>query len=106
MGLRADYFKMLDNLAFSPRISAAYDIRHGGTITGGFGTYHQFPSDMPSLTYQYLANSGLTSDSVEAVETRLLSPDAAAAVLGNLNRLRQNAFKRRRGQVRALLQMV
>jgi hypothetical protein len=72
LGLRADYFKMLDNLAFSPRISAAYDIRHGGTITGGFGLYHQFPSDMPSLTYQYLANSGLTSDSVEAVETRLL----------------------------------
>ncbi len=73
LGLRADYFKMLDNLAFSPRFSAAYDVYYIGTITGGFGLYRQLPSDMPSLTYQYLAQYyALTNDSLKAIETRLL----------------------------------
>ncbi len=72
IGMRADYFGLLKDLAVSPRIAAMASVL-GGTIVGGLGLYNQFPTDLPSILFNVLsANALLSADSMRSSELSLL----------------------------------
>jgi hypothetical protein len=64
-GLRADYYGLLHDIAFSPRISGSVLTAHAGTFSGSAGLYHQFPTDMPSSIFSFFsALSALPNDTL------------------------------------------
>jgi hypothetical protein len=73
LGVRADYFGLLDDIAISPRISQMLSFGRAGNLTGGFGLYHQFPTDLPAIIFNYLSGfPGMSTDSMRASAQKLL----------------------------------
>jgi hypothetical protein len=73
VGLRYDYFGLLDNHALSPSIVADFTLPASGIFTLSYGLYHQFPTEVPLLLFNNLSNLRyLTGDSLEKKEIRLL----------------------------------
>jgi hypothetical protein len=58
IGIRADYFQLLDDIAISPRISEMISLGDaGGSLLGGAGRYNQFPTDLPTIVFNYLSST-------------------------------------------------
>jgi hypothetical protein len=70
-GLRADYYDLLDDIAISPRVSLSVNPHGIGAFAVGMGLYHQFPTEMPSLTFANLPFN-VPADSAAAKERELL----------------------------------
>jgi hypothetical protein len=73
VGVRADYFGLLGDVAVSPRITGMVSMAGAGGIVGGLGLYHQFPTDLPSILFDALsAQASLPADSMRNCELSLL----------------------------------
>ncbi|MBN1130915.1 MAG: TonB-dependent receptor plug domain-containing protein [Chitinispirillaceae bacterium] len=71
IGFRADYFTLLDDAALSPRASLSVSPEGAGVVSLSVGRYSQFPTDMPSIIFDWL--SPITAgDSITGIERRLL----------------------------------
>jgi hypothetical protein len=72
LGLRYDFFGLLDKHTLSPSIVADCTLP-SGIFTLSYGLYHQFPVEMPLLLFDNLSGTTLLSgDSLERLEMRLL----------------------------------
>jgi hypothetical protein len=54
-GIRADYYRLLTHTVFSPRLSSLFTLGRMGAIMAGAGLYHQFPTDLPIILFNYLS---------------------------------------------------
>lgn len=73
VGLRYDYFGLLDKHAVSPSVVADFTLPASGVVTLSYGLYHQFPTEIPLLLFNTLSNLRyLTGDSLEKKEIKLL----------------------------------
>jgi len=73
-GVRADYFGLINDAAFSPRFAAMVLMGDAGVLTGNAGLFHQFPTDLPSLVFGYLSTfSAMSGDSLQLIAERLFS---------------------------------
>jgi hypothetical protein len=75
IGIRTDYFGLLGDFAASPRISEMLTLSPtAGNLMASLGLYHQFPTDLPGMVFNYLSLfTGMSTDSILRVEQRLLS---------------------------------
>jgi hypothetical protein len=74
LGVRADYFALLGDITASPRISEMFSLGNSGNLVAGFGVYHQFPTDLPAIVFNYLTFfPGMSTDSMGRMEQKLLS---------------------------------
>jgi hypothetical protein len=72
-GLRADYFRLLHDIALSPRVSGSLFFGSAGSFSGNFGCYNQFPTDLPSFIFSFFSqNRSLSSDSLQALEQKFM----------------------------------
>jgi hypothetical protein len=72
-GIRVDYFNLLGDYAFSPKVAGMISLGAAGSVVGGFGLYHQFPTELPTILFNYLVlNSGPDKDSLQRSELSLL----------------------------------
>lgn len=73
-GMRADYFRLLDDVAVSPRVAGMVSLGRAGSLAAGLGLYHQFPTDLPTILFDALsANANLPDDSLRTSELSLLA---------------------------------
>jgi hypothetical protein len=70
-GMRADYFDLLRDAAFSPRLSLAITPRAIGSFSAAGGLYHQFPTEVPSFAFAVLP-FGAPADSLAELERAFL----------------------------------
>jgi hypothetical protein len=64
LGLRADYYQLLHDVAVSPRCAVTFRDDRLGSLTATCGIQHQFPTDMPSLFFYFLTwFTGMSDDS-------------------------------------------
>jgi hypothetical protein len=72
IGIRADYFNLLNAFTVSPQASLNLTLRNAGEINGNIGLYHQFPTEIPSAIFDLLTmNTKIPDDSLEEVEKQL-----------------------------------
>jgi hypothetical protein len=73
IGVRTDYYGLLDDIAISPRISQMLSFGLAGNLTGGIGLYHQFPTDLPDIIFNYLSGfPNMSTDSMQHTAQKLL----------------------------------
>jgi hypothetical protein len=73
VGLRYDYFGLLDKHTVSPSIVADFTLPSFGIITLSYGLYHQFPTEIPLLLFNDLSTLRFLKDkSLEKKEIQLL----------------------------------
>jgi|WetSurMetagenome_2_1015567.scaffolds.fasta_scaffold04717_5 hypothetical protein len=73
-GIRADYFRLIDDAALSPRAAAMFSLGGAGNVAVGAGLYHQFSTDLPTTLFDAIsANAGMPDDSIRGIELSLLS---------------------------------
>jgi len=70
-GIRADYYTLLGDMAFSPRISSVLSFGDFGNLLAGFGIYHQFPTDLPTIIFTN--TNSLPPDSIKNHELTYLN---------------------------------
>jgi hypothetical protein len=74
IGIRADYFKLLNAFAVSPQASLNVKLKNAGEISGNCGLYHQFPTEMPSAIFDYLtAFTKIPDDSLKGVQEQFFT---------------------------------
>jgi hypothetical protein len=74
VGVRGDYFRLLDDFAASPRLSFSLRPGMAGVFTGSVGLYHQFPTELPFQVFDfyYWVFPNTSRDSLQHAEKTLL----------------------------------
>lgn len=75
LGLRGDYFRLLNDFVVSPRLSFSLKPERAfGVFTGSLGLYHQFPTELPFQVFDfyYWVYPNTPGDTLQQTERRLL----------------------------------
>ncbi|MBN1577978.1 MAG: Plug domain-containing protein [Chitinispirillaceae bacterium] len=70
IGMRADYYQLLRDVALSPRLAITLQKEGMGSLMATCGIEHQFPTEMPSLFFYFLSWFTEMSDDSATVQAR------------------------------------
>jgi hypothetical protein len=72
IGIRADYFSLLNAFMASPQASLNLTLKNAGELNANMGLFHQFPTEIPSEIFDYLTMyTKIPDDSLAEVERQL-----------------------------------
>jgi hypothetical protein len=70
LGLRSDYYHLLHDITFSPRLTSGIRFGENASLTLGASVQHQFPTEMPTLFFYFFSFFSEISDSKATKATK------------------------------------